>query len=100
MPQVKWSPQPQLERSSPKELQRTPLLHLNRILCLLEEPRAPTAKLYVSPETNKEEPMTTNMEMTPLQLETSMNNTTILESFATIRKLHSATTRENTTQHN
>ena len=101
MPQVERSPQSQLERSPSKELQRSPLLHLDRILCfLLEEPRAPTAKLYVSPETNKEEPMTANIEMPPPQLENPMNEATSLESFATIRMLHHATTREEPTQHN
>ena len=33
-------------------------------------------------------------EMSPPQLESPMNNATSLESFATVRKLHPATTRE------
>ena len=38
--------------------------------------------------------MTANTKMPPPQLESPMNSTTSLESFATIRKLHPATTRK------
>lgn len=44
--------------------------------------------------------MTANIDMPPPQLESPMNEATSLESFATIRKLHHATAREEPTQHN
>ena len=82
------------------KLERIYLLHLNRIPCLLlEEPEPPQQidlcllrQIERSPPPQVQSPLP--------QLESPVNTTTSLESIATIRKLHPATTREELKHHN
>jgi len=100
MPQVERSPQPQLKRGPPPKLERSHLLYLNRIHCLLlEEPEPPQQIDMCFLRQIERSPSPQVQRGPPPQLESTVN-TTGLESFATIRKLHPATTREELKHHN
>ena len=83
------------------KLERIYLLHLNRIPCLLlEEPEPPQKiDLCLLRQIERSPPQQVQRGPPP-QLESPVNTTTSLESIATIRKLHPATTREELKHHN
>ena len=83
------------------KLERIYLLHLNRIPCLLlEEPEPPQQIDLCLLRQIERSPPPQVQRGPPPQLESTVNTTTGLESFAIIRKLHPATTREEPEHHN
>ena len=71
------------------------MLSLNRIHCLLLEEAEPPQQIDMCllRQIERSPPLQVQRGPPP-QLESTVNTTTGLESFATVRKLHPATTRE------
>ena len=83
------------------KLERIHLLYLNGIPCLLlEEPEPPQQIDLCLLRQRERSPQLQVQKGPPPQLESPVNTTISLESIATIRKLHPATTREELKHHN